>query len=164
MTKNLWTSVITIIALVGIGFIIGTTITSKRTITVEVPGPTQTEYITQMDTVWVKVPVTMYVTSATIDTVYRDVEPAGFTVLASTTVNLEADDTRYGSVDIEYIYPPWDEFNTTFYPAPLPTVVKTVTAVQYRPQPLRYYQKPAFNWAVGMLMGGVIMKWASDHE
>lgn len=151
-----------IVALI-VGFGAGAAIKGKRTETVHVPVPTPvTQYVDRVDTLWLKQDVVRYITESRTDTVYVD-SSAQWAVYSSTTVDLNTEDADYGSIDIEYIHAPWDEFHTTFYPALLPTEVRTIREVQYVPQTLRYYEKPWFNWAVGVGMGFVATRWYDAH-
>lgn len=155
--RKAWTTIMTIAALLGIGFVAGS-VTSKKTVQVEVPV-IETEYVERIDTVYVEKPVVRYVTRAIRDTVIieHDVQPAGFQVLASTHQELESDGVAYGAIDVEYIMPPWDEFSIVFDPAPLPTITRTETKLQYKPYRVepRWYETGLARFAVGAAFGGI---------
>lgn len=163
--KGLPAGLAVIIAL-GVGFAGGVMKAKKNIQYVEVPATPM--IVIQSDTLYVEKPVVRYITKSTIDTVVveREIDPAGFQVLASTTQKLDSEGTNYGSVDVEYLMPPWDEFHISFNPAPLPVVVKTETIhqVQYVSQPLKYYEKRWFNFAIGLGFGAVMTKYYADHK
>lgn len=151
-----------IIALV-VGFGAGIGMRKSKVVEQYVPVPTP-QYVVQKDTVWVPTTVTKYVTRSTTDTVIvvQDAEPS-FEVYSRTTVDLDTEEARYGSIDIEYLHDPWDEFHTTFYPSPLPTVVQHEVQVQYKPAPLHYYQRPWFGFVVGAAFTYASMRFYNAH-
>lgn len=132
-----------------------------------------TEYIdrvvtqVQVDTVFVDKPVVRYVTKAIRDTVWiEDVPDAphdDFQIFALASQELSSEGTAYGVIDVEYIFPPWDSFNFVFDPAPLPTIVKTITVEKTIGADRTFWTHPATNFVIGAAFGAVIEKYACDR-
>jgi len=168
--RRLWKTVITIAAVLGIGFIAG----NLRAPKVKYVDVVQETTVTKTDTVWLEKPVVHYVTKVKYDTLVIEVpvavhEPAdtsAFQIFARTSQALESDDVQYGTVDVEYVFPPWDQFNIDFHPAPLPTVTKTVTVreVAYRPATTTVFDTRWVNFAIGCAFGAVTIKYYIDRR
>jgi hypothetical protein len=157
MKLTIWKVIAFCISMLSVGYVTGRFTAPPREIVVDRPY-TVVDTLMVIDTVYVEQPPVYIHTPAKTDTIWLPTPEHQFQLVSSMDTILQSKGTRYGDLRVDYFHPPWDKFDISFAPAPLPTITKVKPVVTYVPSTIRHrwYQTPTFLFAAGAAAGAYL--------